>query len=242
MPRAGGDYVWQSRILDGPPGAVAGAVTIGDRLPIWSAERSGSATPSRSCSDSAAWSSAGPSGCWRGGIGFVLAATGWWLILALWAPIYGAILNLEFVQPVAALAGITGLPSAARYGTFIVSLIVIAIVTGLVALGMAGYARIQRVEPGHRPARARRGLRTHGDLFTGGLPGRLRSRGTGDVERLQRLPDDDRRRDRVLRGAIPGARPARVRARHLAADPAHAVLAAVPELGRDALRRGPRGG
>src|SRR6201995_423958 len=40
-PRAGGDYVWQSRILGS-------------------------------------------------GIGFVLAATGWWFILWLWAPIYGS--------------------------------------------------------------------------------------------------------------------------------------------------------
>ena len=39
----------------------------------------------------------------NGGIGFVLAATGWWFILAMWAPIYGAILNIEFFQPLAAL-------------------------------------------------------------------------------------------------------------------------------------------
>ena len=43
IPRAGGDYVWQTRILGS-------------------------------------------------GIGFVMAATGWWFILWLWAPIYGNIL------------------------------------------------------------------------------------------------------------------------------------------------------
>ena len=43
IPRAGGDYVWQTRILGS-------------------------------------------------GLGFVMAATGWWFILWLWAPIYGNIL------------------------------------------------------------------------------------------------------------------------------------------------------
>src|SRR6185437_15879816 len=41
----------------------------------------------------------------RGGIGFVLSATGWWFILALWAPIYGFILKIEFIQPLAAVLG-----------------------------------------------------------------------------------------------------------------------------------------
>src|ERR1022692_2681584 len=50
IPRAGGDYVWQSRILGGP-------------------------------------------------VGFVFSATGWWFILWLWAPIYGAVLNVELFQP-----------------------------------------------------------------------------------------------------------------------------------------------
>src|SRR5205814_6647319 len=80
----------------------------------------------------------------RGGIGFVLSTTGWWFILALWAPIYGFILNIEFVQPLAALAGwqdgLTFLSS--QTGTFVVSLVTIVVASGLVALGMAGYARI----------------------------------------------------------------------------------------------------
>ena len=51
IPRAGGDYVWQSRILGG-------------------------------------------------GIGFVMAVTGWWFILWLWAPIYGNILAVQFFEPI----------------------------------------------------------------------------------------------------------------------------------------------
>ena len=144
MPRAGGDYVWQSRILDGPPGAIAGAVTIGIGAYLVGGALGLDNTIALVLGLGGVIAG-GALGLWRGGIGFVLAATGWWLILALWAPIYGAILNLQFVQPVAALLGITDLgPLAGQSGVFIVSLIVIAIVTGLVALGMAGYARIQR--------------------------------------------------------------------------------------------------
>src|SRR5271166_943621 len=50
IPRAGGDYVWQTRILGS-------------------------------------------------GIGFVMAVTGWWFILWLWAPIYGNILAVQLFQP-----------------------------------------------------------------------------------------------------------------------------------------------
>lgn len=145
MPRAGGDYVWQSRVLDGPPGAVAGAVTIGigAYLVAGAFELTGIVQIAAGVGGAIVGAALG---LWRGGIGFVLSATGWWLILALWAPIYGAILNVQFVQPVAALLGITDLgPLAGESGVFIVSLVVIALVTGLVALGMAGYARIQRL-------------------------------------------------------------------------------------------------
>jgi basic amino acid/polyamine antiporter, APA family len=97
IPRAGGDYVWQSRILGS-------------------------------------------------GLGFVMAATGWWFILWLWAPIYGNILSVEFFQPLWATLGD---PSGATWfathtGIFVVSVITIVLAGLLVSLGMAGYARIQK--------------------------------------------------------------------------------------------------
>src|SRR6201996_4772316 len=100
IPRAGGDYVWQSRILGS-------------------------------------------------GIGFVMAATGWWFILWLWAPIYGNILSVQLFQPLwATLKWTWPAGGAAWFGTnngiFIVTLITIVIAGLLVSLGMAGYARIQK--------------------------------------------------------------------------------------------------
>src|SRR6267378_2569701 len=97
IPRAGGDYVWQSRILGS-------------------------------------------------GIGFVLAATGWWFILWLWAPIYGAVLSEEFFQPIFATLGHPSQAAwfASHNGIFVVTLITIALAGVLVSVGMAGYARVQK--------------------------------------------------------------------------------------------------
>jgi basic amino acid/polyamine antiporter, APA family len=100
IPRAGGDYVWQTRILGG-------------------------------------------------GLGFVMAVTGWWFILWLWAPIYGNILAVQLFEPLWATLGWTwphggyawfGTPN----GIFVVSLITIALAGFLVSIGMAGYAKVQR--------------------------------------------------------------------------------------------------
>lgn len=97
IPRAGGDYVWQSRILGSP-------------------------------------------------VGFIFAATGWWFILWLWAPIYGTILNVELFQPFFYTIGAGG---AAQYfgthnGTFTISVITIVLAGVLVSVGMSAYARFQK--------------------------------------------------------------------------------------------------
>jgi basic amino acid/polyamine antiporter, APA family len=97
VPRAGGDYVWQSRILGS-------------------------------------------------GLGFVMAATGWWFIMWLWAPIYGTVLSEEFFQPLWATTGHAGAAAwfATHNGIFVVTLITIVLAGVLVSIGMAGYARVQK--------------------------------------------------------------------------------------------------
>jgi APA family basic amino acid/polyamine antiporter len=145
MPRAGGDYVWQTRILDGIPGAALGAL-VGGVTAFFAAQAFGVDTGPAYVAGAIGLVAGALLGLKRGGIGFVLSATGWWFILALWAPIYGYILNIEFLQPLAALAGwADGLTFlASSLGTFTVSLVTIVLASGAVALGMAGYARIQR--------------------------------------------------------------------------------------------------
>jgi APA family basic amino acid/polyamine antiporter len=145
MPRAGGDYVWQTRILDGIPGAALGALVFG--VTAYFAAKAFEIDDTLSIGAGALGLVAGGLLGWkRGGIGFVLSATGWWFILALWAPIYGFILKIEFFQPLAALLGSSdGVDFfGSQNGTLFVSLVVIVLTSGLVALGMAGYARIQK--------------------------------------------------------------------------------------------------
>src|SRR5215831_7319863 len=100
IPRAGGDYVWQTRILGS-------------------------------------------------GLGFVMAVTGWWFILWLWAPIYGNILSVQFFQPIWATLKWTWPGGGyawfgSKNGVFVVTVITIALAGVLVSLGMSGYARFQK--------------------------------------------------------------------------------------------------
>jgi basic amino acid/polyamine antiporter, APA family len=145
MPRAGGDYVWQTRVLDGIPGAVVGGA-FGAIALFLTGTALGLDTGVTYGAMLLGVIVGAALGLKRGGIGFVLSATGWWFILALWAPIYGFIFKIEFVQPLAAVlgwkAGVDFFGTAD--GTFVVSIFTIVVTSALVALGMAGYARIQR--------------------------------------------------------------------------------------------------
>ncbi len=97
MPRAGGDYVWMTRIF-------------------------------------------------HSSIGFIIAAVGWWFILWLWTPIYADMGVQTTVKPIFRILGLSGAADwlSSRTGIFVASLVVIAIASILVAVGMKTYANFQK--------------------------------------------------------------------------------------------------
>src|SRR5215204_50705 len=81
-----------------------------------------------------------------GGIGFVLAACGWWFILWHWVPIYANILNVEVIVPMSSIIGWDGGVTffSEDKGLFWASIITAVLASILVALGVRTYARVQK--------------------------------------------------------------------------------------------------
>jgi basic amino acid/polyamine antiporter, APA family len=81
-----------------------------------------------------------------GGVGFVLAACGWWFILWHWVPIYANILNVEVFVPLGAIVGADGWVSfwSDPVNLFWTSIIVAVMASVIISLGMRTYARIQK--------------------------------------------------------------------------------------------------
>jgi APA family basic amino acid/polyamine antiporter len=81
-----------------------------------------------------------------GGIGFVLAACGWWFILWHWVPIYANILNIMVLEPLSAIIGWDrGMTFwGSHNGLFASSMIVALLASLLVASGVRLYAKFQK--------------------------------------------------------------------------------------------------
>jgi basic amino acid/polyamine antiporter, APA family len=82
-----------------------------------------------------------------GGVGFILAITGWWFTLWLWTPVYGDMFRQVVLVP---LLGVLGMKDSAVWfagaGTplFVSTLIALGFVALVIMLGMKTYARIQK--------------------------------------------------------------------------------------------------
>jgi len=81
-----------------------------------------------------------------GGLGFVLAVTGWWFILWHWVPIYANILNVEILVPLSAIVGWDGGVTffSEDKGLFWASVITAGLASLFISLGIRTYARIQQ--------------------------------------------------------------------------------------------------
>jgi hypothetical protein len=170
---------------------------------------------------------------------FVMAVTGWWFILWLWAPIFDNVLSAEFFQPLLATLGHPGAATwfAGHNGIFLVSVITIVLAGVLVSVGMSGYARIQKYGfygglIGFGAVLVLLAVNDHASFVA-----RSTSRPTRSSRRFQRLSEDQCRRQGVrLRLAGVRVQPGQ---REHAAGADDDVLPALAELGLDSVRRDP---